>query len=133
MVIVDEAHLLWTQGKQSYRGKNQLYDLLDRARVVVAVFDINQVLTTEQYWEVSELEKIKTLAKENNNYIHLSNQMRINADENTVRWIRTFIDDQVIMNIPHDSKNYDIRVFNIPEKLHQAIKEKKKMLWLFLV
>lgn len=126
VVIVDEAHLLWTQGKQSYRGKNQLYDLLDRAKVVVAVFDINQVLTTEQYWEDSELEKIETLAKENNNYIHLSNQMRINADENIVRWIRIFIDDQVIMNIPHDSKNYDIRVFNSPEKLHQAIKEKNK-------
>lgn len=126
VVIVDEAHLLWTQGKQSYRGKNQLYDLLDRAKVVVAVFDINQVLTTEQFWEDSELEKIETLAKENSNYIHLSNQMRINADENTVRWIRTFIDDQVIMNIPHDSKNYDIRVFNSPEKLHQAIKDKNK-------
>lgn len=24
IVLIDEAHLLWTQGKQSYRGKNQL-------------------------------------------------------------------------------------------------------------
>ena len=126
VIIVDEAHLLWTQGKQSYRGKNQLYDLLDRAKVVVAVFDINQVLTTEQYWENSELKKIEHLAKDNNNYIHLSNQMRINADENTVRWIRTFIDDQVILNIPHDSKKYDIKIFNNPERLHQAIKEKSE-------
>ena len=52
--------------------------------------------------------------------------MRINADENTVRWIRSFSDVQVIMNIPRDSKNYDIRVFNSPEKLHQAIKDKNK-------
>ena len=27
VVLVDEAHLLWTQGKQSYRGHNQLEDL----------------------------------------------------------------------------------------------------------
>ena len=37
VVIVDEAHLLLTQGKQSYQGKNHLNDLLDRARVVVIV------------------------------------------------------------------------------------------------
>ncbi len=29
VVIVDEAHLLWTQGKQSYKRKNQLDDLLE--------------------------------------------------------------------------------------------------------
>ena len=68
VVIIDEAHLLWTQGKQAYRGKNQLHDLLERARVVVAVFDINQILTTEQYWEADELEKLKAMSKENDNY-----------------------------------------------------------------
>lgn len=47
VVIVDEAHLLLTQGKQSYRGKNHLKDLLANAKVVVAVFDENQILTTE--------------------------------------------------------------------------------------
>lgn len=55
VVIVDEATLLWTQGKQAYRGKNQLHDLLERAKVVVAVFDQNQVLSTQQYWEYEEL------------------------------------------------------------------------------
>ncbi|EGQ2783348.1 DUF2075 domain-containing protein, partial [Staphylococcus pseudintermedius] len=48
VVIVDEAHLLLTQGKQSYQGKHHLDDLLERAKVVVIVFDLKQVLTTEQ-------------------------------------------------------------------------------------
>src|SRR5699024_8365131 len=74
VVIIDEAHLLWTQGKQAYRGKNQLHDLLERAKVVIAVFDVNQILTTEQYWEEDELEKIKARSKENDNYIFLTNQ-----------------------------------------------------------
>lgn len=69
VAFVDEAHLLWTQGKQAYRGKNQLHDLLERAKVVIAVFDVNQILTTEQYWEEDELEKIKAMSEENNNYI----------------------------------------------------------------
>ena len=49
VVFVDEAHLLLTQGKMSYRGNNQLQDILDRTKVVVAMFDSKQILTIEEY------------------------------------------------------------------------------------
>lgn len=126
VVIVDEAHLLWTQGKQSYRGKNQLYDLLDRAKVVVAVFDIKQILTTEQYWEDSEILDVQKKAIDEENYIILNNQLRINSDQKTVRWIRSVIDDQKINTIPKDTKGYELEIFNSPEELHNAIKAKAK-------
>ena len=126
VVIVDEAHLLWTQGKQAYRGKNQLHDLLERARVVIAVFDVNQILTTEQYWEKEELEKIKKMSEENDNYIFLTNQMRINAGEQTVDWIRSLVDKQRVLNIPKDDKGYEIKVFEDAEIMHNAIKEKSR-------
>ncbi|MGH2096493.1 DUF2075 domain-containing protein [Aerococcus urinaeequi] len=126
VVIVDEAHLLWTQGKQAYRGKNQLHDLLERARVVIAVFDVNQILTTEQYWEQDELEKIKAMSKENDNYIFLTNQMRIDAEEQTIDWIRHLIDKQTVLNIPKDKKGYEIKVFEDANQMHKAIKEKSK-------
>lgn len=121
VLIVDEAHLLWTQGKQSYRGTNQLEDLLKRAKVVVAVFDRNQILSREQYWEKQDLlEKIHG-ANLNKNYIHLKNQMRINADRQTVEWIRKIIDNNEITNIPVDSKNYEIKIFDDPNKMYKQI------------
>lgn len=126
VVIVDEAHLLWTQGKQSYRGKNQLYDLMDRAKVVVAVFDINQVLTTEQYWEEEELLTLEHEANLKGNFIHLENQMRINASQSTINWIRSMIDDRKINPILNDIKGYDLKIFNHPKELYEAIKEKAK-------
>lgn len=126
VVIVDEAHLLWTQGKQSYRGKNQLYDLMDRAKVVVAVFDINQVLTTEQYWEEEELLTLEHEAILKGNFIHLENQMRINASQSTINWIRSMIDDRKINPILNDIKGYDLKIFNHPKELYEAIKEKAK-------
>src|SRR5699024_12671149 len=55
VVIVDEAHLLLTQGKQSYQGTNNLNDLLEIAKVVVIVFDLIQVLTTEHRCELVKL------------------------------------------------------------------------------
>ncbi len=126
IAIIDEAHLLWTQGKQAYRGKNQLHDLLERAKVVIAVFDVNQILTTEQYWEKDELEKIKAMSKENDNYIFLTKQMRIEAEEQTVDWIRNLVDNQTVLNIPKDDMGYEIKVFKDPEKMHEAIKAKSK-------
>lgn len=124
VVIVDEAHLLLTQGNQGYQGKNQLYDLLNRARVVIAVFDLNQILSTDQYWEKEQLDEIKLLAEENDNYIFLKNQMRIAADPKTVDWIRTLVDEQIVRNIPLDEKGYEIQVFDSANQMHQAIKEK---------
>lgn len=126
IVIVDEAHLLWTQGKQSYRGKNQLYDLMERAKVVVAVFDINQVLSTEQYWEEEELLTLEHEANLKGNFIRLENQMRINAGQSTIDWIRSMIDDKKINPILKDAKGYELKIFNHPDELYQAIKEKAK-------
>lgn len=61
--FVDEAHLLLTQGKQSYRGENQLEDIIDRVRVTIVMFDENQILKTEQFWETQILEQYRNLAK----------------------------------------------------------------------
>ncbi|MQS76559.1 DUF2075 domain-containing protein [Companilactobacillus halodurans] len=125
ILLVDEAHLLWTQGKQSYQGKNQLADLLQRAKVVVAVFDPNQILTTEEYWDENQLTKLKLDAHAKNNLIELKNQMRINGNADTVSWIRNLIDKQSISNIPFDDQ-YDLKILSSPEKLYQAIKTKSE-------
>lgn len=124
VVIVDEAHLLLTQGKQSYQGENHLDDLLARAKVVVIVFDIKQVLTTEQIWEVDKLNEYFDKAKSNSNHVTLRNQMRINSDISTVNWIRNLVDYQVINSIPKDKLGYDIKIFDTPDELEKAIKIK---------
>lgn len=124
IVIVDEAHLLWTQGKQSYRGQNQLEDLLKRAKVVVAVLDRNQILSREQYWDEQDMLRTIHEANLSNNYILLENQLRINADKETVNWIRNLIDNGTIENIPVDSKNYAIEIFDDPGKMYQEIQRK---------
>lgn len=70
VVFVDEGHLLLTQGKQSYKGKDQLEDIIKRARVTVVMFDENQILTTEQFREAEELEKYRNKAREEVYYMN---------------------------------------------------------------
>lgn len=121
VVLIDEAHLLWTQGKQSYRGKNQLKDLLERARVVVAVFDKNQILAANQYWEEQEFLALTESASQT---VHLTNQMRMDADPKTIHWVRSLIDDGIISPLPSDAKGYDIQIFESPSAMQEAIRRK---------
>ncbi|WP_137665237.1 DUF2075 domain-containing protein [Enterococcus hulanensis] len=126
IVIVDEAHLLWTQGKYSYQGQNQLRDILKRAKVVVAVLDRNQILSREQYWDVEDMTMMIQEANLNGNHIQLENQLRINADKETVNWIRNLIDNGTIENIPVDSKKYAIEIFDNPDEMYQEIQRKAR-------
>ncbi len=124
VAFIDEAHLLLTQGKQSYKGENQLQDILNRARVTVVMFDENQILTTEQFWEAKLLEKYKKQAKDTQNYIVLKNQMRMHADQKTLAWIDSFTKEGLVQKIPNSSTDYEIRIFNSPDELDCAIQRK---------
>lgn len=117
VVFVDEAHLLLTQGKQSYQGTNQLRDIIERARVTVVMFDENQILNTEQFWEAKILEEFREKAKKSNSYITLNEQLRMHVDPITQDWIDSFTKRFEVKKIPKDSKGYEIKVFDTPEEL----------------
>lgn len=126
VVVIDEAHLLLTQGQMSYRGKNHLADIISRAKVVVTVFDKNQILSRTQIWEEDTLQQIIETSQQNDNYIRLFNQMRIHADKQTIHWIRNLVDNRKIDNIPKDSLGYEIKVFESPKSLYEEIKAKNE-------
>ena len=126
VAFVDEAHLLLTQGKQSYRGENQLKDIIERARVTVVMFDENQILTTEQFWEAQILERYRNLAKESDNYIVLDKQLRMQADPATVDWIDAFTKRGELKKIPETFGGYTIEVFDDPELLDMEIRKRSR-------
>lgn len=126
VVFVDEAHLLLTQGKQSYHGENQLKDIIARARVTVVMFDENQILTTEQFWEAQILEHYRNQAKAAENHIVLDKQLRMQADPVTMDWIDSFTKRGQLKEIPHTVDGYQIKVFDDPEMLDLEIQKKAK-------
>lgn len=109
-------------GKQSYQGKNQLSDILKRAKVVVVIFDKHQTLTTEEYWEEDEIDSFRNGAIKHGNLIKLNNQMRMEASSRTISWINSLVYKHEINPIPRDDRQYDLRIFNSPNKLEEAIK-----------
>lgn len=120
VAFIDEAHLLWTQQNQGYHGhgNNQLLDILKRAKVVLAVYDHKQVLTADEIMENEDWQHLKRLAGDK--VIRLKNQMRIAASDETIRWIRDFVDQRRIYPIPVDD-SYDLQIFDDPRAMEQAI------------
>ncbi len=123
VILVDEAHLLWTQGKQSYRGKNQLADLLQLAKVVVVVFDRHQMLTTEEYWDKQELRNMEIEASTTGNLVQLKDQQRISAEQPTIDWIRKLVFDRKITPIPADKKGYQLKIAPDAQTVYQKISQ----------
>lgn len=121
IAFVDEAHLLWTQGKQSYRGNNQLQDIIDRSKVTVVMFDENQILTTEQFWESQMLEEYREKAKKNKSYIMLQNQLRMHAGKEMMNWIDGFTKRKELLPLPKPTVDYRIQIFSSPEELDEEI------------
>ena len=126
VAFIDEAHLLLTQGKQSYRGENQLKDIIDRARVTVVMFDENQILTTEQFWEAQILEQYRNQAKMSHNYIILDKQLRMQVDAETMDWIDSFTKKRELKKIPKTFEGYSIKVFDKPELFDLEIQKRAK-------
>ncbi len=124
VAFVDEAHLLLTQKSLGYYGDNQLKEIVERARVTVVMFDENQILTAEQYWESKIINEFRNQAKKNDNYFILTEQLRMKASKEVVDWIDSFTKECIIEPLPSFLGDYEIRFFDTPEELDSAIKDK---------
>ena len=140
LVFVDEAHLLWDQNNQAFNSKftdPQLDEIMKRARVTVIMFDENQILQKEQLSTMDYMEKKRKLAQDQgpdpstgkNNYIQLNNQLRMNCSKQTMKWVDSFsktlkLEPLKLNAKGFDKKGYEVKSFDTPSELHDAIKAK---------
>lgn len=96
---------------------------MDRAKVVVAVFDQRQILKTEEYLTSDNINKLEQRVEQQGNLIELKNQLRMNANEETRKWLYGLTGQRTVGKIPVDL-NYDLRVFEDPVTMYEAIKAK---------
>ncbi len=140
LVFVDEAHLLWNQTNQAFDKKfkdPQLDEIMKRARVTVIMFDENQILHKGQISTMDYMVKKRELAKNQGpdpaagkyNYIQLVNQLRMNCSTETMEWVDAFsktleIKDLTLNAKSQDDIGYEVKIFDSPVALHDAIKAK---------
>ncbi|MFD0704622.1 DNA/RNA helicase domain-containing protein [Alloscardovia venturai] len=144
IVTIDEAHLLLTNGNQGWSGKNQLFDIARRARVVVAVFDPAQILESRQQWDEATMNAFFPAKIENGereaelqgskyllSNVVLTNQMRMDAPPEILEWINAFVTGKELGPIPTDTRTskkndfvpYTIEIADSPIELFNSIRE----------
>ncbi|TCI51993.1 DUF2075 domain-containing protein [Exiguobacterium sp. SH1S21] len=125
IILVDEAHLLLTKSDayNNFRAENHLEELMKRAKIVIVIFDQHQVLKLKSKWNQGLLAAFKQKAKYAETY-QLTNQFRMQASEEVIDWINAFKDKR-IQAFP-ESNDYELRVFDTLEQMHQLIVQRDK-------
>lgn len=128
IVLVDEAHLLLTR-RDSYNHffqDNHLDEIIRLSRIVILVFDEQQVLKFKSLWSESQLSRMM------NRWPHdvyvLRHQFRMRADAAVQHWIRCFC-RRKLPPLPSSAMNhregaFEIRVFDDALAMYDAVKEK---------
>lgn len=122
IVLIDEAHLLLTKEDKynNFHHQNQLDEIIKRSKITIVIFDPKQVLKIKSYWNENLLETItKNYSSES---LQLTDQMRMHASLETVKWIDRFVAKEVLP-LPRDSK-YELKIFEDPCKFKDAILKK---------
>ncbi|MBM7616588.1 DUF2075 family protein [Weissella uvarum] len=128
IVLVDEAHALWSGNHGRVNSEEwdpDLISITEQAKIVVLIYDSNQVTTGKSYLSQNQQEIIDN-AKE----IKLTNQWRMEASEEMRNFIQGLGNLEVgILNksVPRDDKfGYELHFFDSVEDMYQKIVEKDK-------
>ena len=126
IILVDEAHLLLTKQDvfKQFKADNHLEELLKLAKIVIVIFDKNQILKLKSYWDSDVLEKMKELSSYSQTY-PLTNQFRMKASEEIINWINHF-KEKTLLPTPKSINDYEFKVFEYMGDMHKEISKKNE-------
>ncbi|KRN75823.1 hypothetical protein IV73_GL000322 [Weissella kandleri] len=125
IIFVDEAHLLYSKSEPyaHYRGENQLTDLMNLAKVVVVVYDFEQVFQSKMYWDEDLL--FKTIGKHPYQIFEMDFQYRMVASDEQVAWMDNLTAQQPLTTFP-DNSSFEFKMFDTAGALYEQIKVKNR-------
>lgn len=123
IVLVDEAHLLLTKedSYNNFRYQNQLDEIIKRSKITVVIFDPKQVLKIKSYWNDRLLEEI--INQYHAKTVKLTDQMRMNANPDTIQWIDRFVEKKVLP-LPSEDSSFELKIFEDATTFKAAIDSK---------
>ncbi|WP_421016930.1 DUF2075 domain-containing protein [Furfurilactobacillus cerevisiae] len=125
IIFVDEAHLLYSKSEPyaHYRGQNQLTDLMNLAKVVVVVYDFDQVFQSKMYWDRDLL--LKTIGNHPHKTFGMNFQYRMVASDDQVAWMDDLTEEKPMKPFPNNS-DFKFKVFDTAGEMFETIKKRNK-------
>ncbi len=124
-LIVDEAHRLNEKsGLYANMGENQIKELINASKCTVFFIDEDQRVTLS---DIGSREVIENFAKERGATVErysLASQFRCSGSDGYLAWLDQALGIRETANTQLSTQEYDFRIFDSPEALHQAIIDK---------
>lgn len=123
IVMIDEGHLLLTKEDpfNNFKQQNQLAEIMQLAKVVIFVFDPQQVVKLKSYWQNDWLKAL--LTGHPTEYYHLDKQYRVQNKAITA-WIDAFTKGQLLKR--PQTANFELEFFADGLPMYEKIQEKNK-------
>lgn len=129
-LIVDETHRLVKQMYGDFQGENQIKECIQASLFTVFLIDESQRITTK---DIGSIEGIRYWADNLNSRVivneetKLVSQFRCNGSDQYIQLLNNVLQIGEPVDIDFSDMNYDIRVFNNPNDLRIALREKNQI------
>lgn len=124
-LIVDEAHRLNEKsGLYGNLGENQIKELIDSAKCSIFFIDEDQRVTLS---DIGSKQAIRAFAKAKGAVVEehvLSSQFRCSGSDGYLTWLDDTLGIRSTANPTLETQEYEFKVFDSPQAMHDAINEK---------
>lgn len=126
-LLVDEAHRLNAKsGMFRNKGENQIKEIIHSAYCSVFFIDEAQRVTMDDIGSVEEIYKWAKKEKSEVYEMQLQSQFRCNGSDGYLAWLDDVLGIRETANYNLEGIDFDFRVCESPDELHQLILDKNK-------
>lgn len=127
-LIVDEAHRLNEKsGMFNHIGDNQIKEIINASKFCVFFVDEDQKVTLKDIGDKEEIRRWAAKLKVEVVELNLESQFRCNGSDGYLAWLDNTLQIKDTANDKLETKDYDFRIVENPEELHDLIRQKNKI------
>lgn len=130
-LLVDEAHRLNEKsGLFQNKGENQIKEIIKASKISVFFIDEDQVVTTKDIGSVAEIKKWADILGSKVHYgddLVLASQFRCGGSDGYLAFLDNLLGIRETANIDLVDIDYDVRVFDDPNEMRNALRELNKV------
>ena len=130
-LLVDEAHRLNEKsGLYQNKGENQIKEIIRASKISVFFIDEDQVVTTKDIGSVAEIKKWADVLGSKVHYgddLVLASQFRCGGSDGYLAFLDNLLGIRETANIDLVDIDYDVRVFDDPSEMRNALRELNKV------
>jgi len=125
-LIADEAHRLNEESNFFGKGENQIMEIINAAQFSVFFIDENQRVHIDDIGSKQEIQKFANQMDAEIETLELEAQFRCSGSDGYMAWLDDILEIRDTANADGFDLDFDVRLYDDPERLHEAIEAKNR-------